>query len=167
MKHLILAIISLLVTPSLFANSWIDPNWEEMIRDASVIGLFEITEGGLDEAKLSPLKILKGKQTNDIKIRRFDNNCWTEGFQHERALRKGQRTYLFLHGERNTLRTPTPTTGIMTLNTNGTVNGSLFSRVGLGNNRLFPQKILNALLQTRSAFRSPVFQIWISPTHYV
>lgn len=74
-QTIILAII--LLTISAFqvkADSWIDPDWKEMIDSSDVIALVEYTSEGDFRAKAKPLTIYKGQlNTSEIWISGFSN----------------------------------------------------------------------------------------------
>ncbi|VGO17846.1 hypothetical protein PDESU_06448 [Pontiella desulfatans] len=133
MKHILFAIVLLMQSLHAFASSWEDPEWEEMIHDAEIIGLFEVTEGGVDDAVVTPLKILKGQLNESIRVERFNNNCASDEWQQNRAQRKKQKAYLFLHYWRDAYTVPTPSTGILRLNGDGTVNYCMLSPTAFAN----------------------------------
>ncbi|MCK5843862.1 MAG: HEAT repeat domain-containing protein, partial [Victivallales bacterium] len=130
---MILLISYIFISTLTYARSWEDPTWEEMIRDAEIIGLFEITEGGIDSAVLTPTKILKGDLGTNITVQGFNNNCASENWQLHRAQKNGEKAYFFLHRWRAEYRVPTPSTGIFRLNPNNTVNYFTFGPTHFAN----------------------------------
>ncbi|MFW5852102.1 MAG: hypothetical protein ACOCWB_07760, partial [Bacteroidota bacterium] len=77
MKRLSIIITFILLTLSTFqvkADSWIDPDWKEMIDSSDVIALIEYTSEGDFRAKAKPLTIYKGQlNTSEIWISGFSN----------------------------------------------------------------------------------------------
>lgn len=131
------------------ASTWIDPCWEELIRDSEVIGLFRVTEGGLNSGKVKPVRLLRGEIVDgEIELTGFNDMYAEQSFQSEHSLVLGDELYLFLstnwlyktgawelsseelvaeEWKTRRLFTPTPTTGILPLNEDETVNYGLFT----------------------------------------
>lgn len=130
MKLHIMLLCVLILAPSVFSNSWTDPDWEKMVRNAKLIGLFEVIEGGEHKALVQPISLIKGTRSEKLELANLNNAHWSEDFMVERALRKGQKIYLFVHAWNDIYTDPTPTTGMMPLNPDDTVNYSLFSPSG-------------------------------------
>src|SRR5690606_2981464 len=77
MKRQTIILTIILLTLSVFqvkADSWIDPDWKEMIDSSDVIALVEYTSEGDFRAKAKPLTIYKGQlNTSEIWISGFSN----------------------------------------------------------------------------------------------
>ena len=77
MKRQTIILTILILTLSAFqvkADSWIDPDWKEMIDSSDVIALVEYTSEGDFRAKAKPLTIYKGQlNTSEIWISGFSN----------------------------------------------------------------------------------------------
>jgi hypothetical protein len=75
MKPLAFAtLMALTLTPGVvFADTWYDPSFRQMIKESDVIGLFRVVEGGTFKARLTPLTLYKGKLKGEIWIGGFSN----------------------------------------------------------------------------------------------
>lgn len=81
-----------LQTLSAFADTWTDPDWDEMITKSDLIGQFEVLEGGTFKAKLKPIHLYKGELPFP--------DIWLMGFSNKYgpidSLAPGERYMLFV-----------------------------------------------------------------------
>lgn len=80
-------------TPEVKADSWLDPNWKEMIENSDVIALVEYTSDGDFRAKAKAVTIYKGKLNSD--------EIWISGFSNRYGpidnMSQGDKYIVFLH----------------------------------------------------------------------
>lgn len=77
MRHRIRLLLSLFIILSsspILADSWLDPDWKEIVDSSDVIALVEFTTNGDFRAKAKPIRVYKGKNQHDeIWITNFSN----------------------------------------------------------------------------------------------
>ncbi len=96
-----------------WASTWVDPDWPTMIKDAKLIVLVEVVEGGNFEAKVKALKTFKGEAPNGtFTVKGFNDSYLAEDDIEKGAFKKGQKYYLFLDKSGHT---PSPTAGNLLL----------------------------------------------------
>lgn len=77
-------------------SMWMDPTWEQMLKESELVALVEVTQGGNFFAKAKPLRVFTGEAPPDFYVTGFNNHGWPSDAIGLEALKKGQRYYLFL-----------------------------------------------------------------------
>lgn len=86
-----------LLCASVHASMWVDPSFEEMTSNATLIAVCEIIEGGNLTAKAKVLEVVKGERpAGPILVGDFNNENWPEYAIEKESLKKGERYLLFL-----------------------------------------------------------------------
>lgn len=100
----------------LSAETWVDPDWPTMVKEAKLIVLVEVVEGGNFEAKVKAVQALKGEAPKDTFVVEGFNDRYLakEDIEHG-VFKKGQKYYLFLNESGGAYRTPSPTAGNLLL----------------------------------------------------
>lgn len=110
-----------LCTKFAWSSSWVDPSWEELIKESELIVLAEVNKSGANNSKFTLLKILKG----DIE----ESHIWVAGHVDATTLMSnkeseikhdfivGKRFYLFLrkYTKKNQYEVWTPSAGIISV----------------------------------------------------
>ncbi|MCE7990646.1 MAG: hypothetical protein HEP71_01645 [Roseivirga sp.] len=88
----ILFVSILFVCLPLWADTWSNPTWHEMLSKSDIIGLFKVKEGNAYKARLEPIEIYKGQLKDD--------HIWYTGYSNKFGpldkLKPGERYILFL-----------------------------------------------------------------------
>ncbi len=76
----------------LWADTWSNPTWEEMLFKSDIIGLFKVKEGDTFKARLEPIEIYKGQLKDD--------DIWYTGYSNKFGpldkFKPGEQYILFL-----------------------------------------------------------------------
>lgn len=76
---------------------WVDPPFEGMVSNASLIAVCEVTEGGTWSCKVKVLDVVKGKKPEDqILVGGYNNSGWPSSAIEKEALKTGGKYLLFL-----------------------------------------------------------------------
>jgi hypothetical protein len=106
---ILLVVVAILAPTELRADTWVDPDWPAMVKEAQMIVLVEIVEGGDFEANVKALKTFKGEAPkNTFTVQGFNGPHLARPDIAKGAFKKGQKWYLFLSKAGATYRTPTP-----------------------------------------------------------
>jgi hypothetical protein len=131
----LLAVLLLFAAPAM-ARMWVDPSFEEMVREAELIAVVEVVEGGAYASKVKAVEILNGKAPADtFTVGGYNNAWWPDNAIKRESLIKGEKALMFLHRgtiyiggrrERKEVKAwsvPTPSTGDYRIK-EGKVHGS-------------------------------------------
>jgi hypothetical protein len=81
------------------ASMWIDPDWQQMLKESELIALVQVTEGGEFLAKVETLRSFKGQAPSTFYVVGFNNFNWPADAIALESFKKNQRYYLFLQRE--------------------------------------------------------------------
>jgi hypothetical protein len=75
---------------------WIDPDWQQMLKESELVVLAEVVKGGEFVAKVRPLHTFKGAASEDFYVTGFNNHNWPADAIERENFRANGQYYLFL-----------------------------------------------------------------------
>lgn len=78
---------------------WMDPDWEQMLKESELIALVEVTEGGKFIAKVQPKEIFKGSATTQFYIAGYYDQHLSAKEATKKVLKNKELHYVFLRQE--------------------------------------------------------------------
>lgn len=103
LNALLLALLFTCAPTSVRGSMWMDPGWEEMLKESELIVLVEASEGGKFFAKVRPVKAFKGTPPKEFYVTGFSNHNWPKHATKIESFVKNHRYYLFLQRREDAL----------------------------------------------------------------